>query len=268
MILRKKLTNNKLDITFNMNYKYSLAALAILVSVSSVGIAHAQNSVVSVSGNAEVKINAIAAVNANANAHATSTATTSKVNATSTVRGNATSSAVKNEHASSTKGNATSTAAKEERASTTNGNAASSSSDQGKSMSEAHRSAVATFVHSLLAVADRDGGIGAQVRLIANSQNDSATTTAAAIAKVEGRGSMKTFFIGSDYKNLKLIRAAIATTTANIAQLKDLLVKATSDADRTELSAQIRVLEVQQAKLSAYVTAREKAFSLFGWMNK
>ncbi|MDD5068341.1 MAG: hypothetical protein PHS53_02885 [Candidatus Pacebacteria bacterium] len=175
------------------------------------------------------------------------------------VHGNATSSAAKNED----RGNATSSEAKEN-----NENASSTSNAGGSVTAEAHRSTVATFVKTLLAVADREGGIGAEVRAVAQAQNDSATTTASAMAKVEERGAVRTFLFGSDYKNLGVIRSQIAVTSNNIDRLKKLLDRTTSVEARAELNAQIQVLQDEQVKLDAFVTAHEDTFSVFGWFVK
>lgn len=144
----------------------------------------------------------------------------------------------------------------------------SEENEYGQLNAEAHRSTVASFVQSLLNVANREGGIGAQVREIAKSQNDSASTTVSAMANVDERGSLRTFFFGSDYKNLGVIRSEMATTSNNIAKLESLLSRTTNTADRVELSAQIQALKTEQAKLDTYVTTHENVFSLFGWFNK
>ena len=47
-----------------------------------------------------------------------------------------------------------------------------------------HRSVVSTFVHSLLDVAGREGGIGQQVRIIAQQQNDSLEETTENITEI------------------------------------------------------------------------------------
>lgn len=133
---------------------------------------------------------------------------------------------------------------------------------------EEHRSTVATSVQKLLEVADREGGIGDEVRAIAQEQNDSASTSAEAITKVESRGRILTFIFGSDFKNLGTLRSESVTTKDNVEQLKGLLEKATSDASKTELSAQIKVLEDSQAKVDAFVNAHENTFSFFGWFAK
>jgi len=229
-----------------MNHKFfSVISVAALLSTAGFSIASAQGTG---SVNANIKAQARVELNAQDNGRGNegergnATSTTAKAEA----RGNATSAARENPD------NATSTEAQE----------------VGQITAEAHRSSVATFVQSLLKVADRERGIGAQVRVIAKAQSDSASTSAEAIAKVEKRSALQTFLFGSDYRNLGVLRSEIATTTNNIRQLKDLLDKATSVADKAELSAQIQVLEDSQAKLEAYVEAQENVFSFFGWFSR
>src|ERR1035437_2312565 len=55
--------------------------------------------------------------------------------------------------------------------------ATTSNGVSGQFTAEDHRSAVATFVQSLLAIADRKGNLGEQVRVIAQAQKDSEATT-------------------------------------------------------------------------------------------
>lgn len=134
--------------------------------------------------------------------------------------------------------------------------------------SNEHRSNVSIFVHSLLKIANREGGIGAEVRTIAKEQDDDASTTVEAMVKVETRNGFKTFLIGSDYKNLGVIRSELATTANQIARLKILAGLTVSAQDENELNAQIKLLEADQAKVEAFVKAHESQFSLFGWFVK
>lgn len=131
-----------------------------------------------------------------------------------------------------------------------------------------HKSEVASFVRSLLLAADRDGGIGEEVRIVARLQEKSASSTEEAILKVKSREGIRTFLIGSDYKNLGRIRAELATTTANIAKLERLMNEAQTVEAKAELEAQIKALEDSQAKVKAFVEARENTFSVFGWAAK
>lgn len=155
-----------------------------------------------------------------------------------------------------------------------NGNAGTSSQakeqkqDRSQINIEEHRSAVSEFVENLLSVADREGGIGEQVRVIAREQNRSASTTTQAMERVQTRSKVKTFFIGSDYKNLGTLRSEMAQTENRLGQLNNLVEKAQSDTDKAELQAQIQTLQQEQQKIETFVKANESKFSLFGWFTK
>lgn len=144
-------------------------------------------------------------------------------------------------------------------------------SSKGQINAAAHRSVVANFVHSLLKVASStEGGIGQQVRVIAQQQNDSDTTTTEVITKVNKRGKIKIFLIGSDYKNLGALRSEIVHTRNRISQLNRLIQNATGTnaTDTAEIQSQIKTLEQEQTKIENFINAQEGKFSLFGWLLK
>jgi hypothetical protein len=149
-----------------------------------------------------------------------------------------------------------------------NDRGSSAADTKGELMSEAHRSAVATFVKSLLNMADQENGIGRDLNEIAQEQSNSAATTTSAIEKIEGRNSIRTFFFGDDYKNLGVIRSGLATTNNNINNLRIILEQTNNEANRAEINNQIKTLETEQIKLENYVITHENTFSLFGWFNK
>jgi hypothetical protein len=140
--------------------------------------------------------------------------------------------------------------------------------NRGQANAESHRSVVANFVHSLLAVADREGGIGQQVRVIAQQQNDNKNKTSEEITTIENRSKIKTFFFGSDYKNLGDLRSQMVQTRNQIAQLTRLVDKADNDQDKTELQSQIQNLNQEQVNIDNFITQNENRFSLFGWAVK
>lgn len=133
---------------------------------------------------------------------------------------------------------------------------------------EAHRSAVASFVQSLTSVADREGGIGEQVRTIARNQNESATTTLKAMERIQTRNQLKTLLIGNDYKNLGVLRSEIVKTQNNLGKLNNLLSSTTDATIRAELTEQIDALTAEQSKIGDFVNANEKSFSVFGWFTR
>ncbi len=131
-----------------------------------------------------------------------------------------------------------------------------------------HRSAVATFVQNLLNVADREqDGIGKQVRAVAQQQNESKDRVADAIDKIQNRSKVKTFLIGTDYKNIGQLRSEMVKTRNQIDQLKRLL-DTTSEENKTVLQGQIQALEQEQQKIEDFLKANESKFSLFGWFVK
>jgi hypothetical protein len=151
---------------------------------------------------------------------------------------------------------------------TDNGNKDKSKGNKGQVTAQAHRSAVATFVQSLLAVADREGGIGQQVKVIAQQQNDAKDKVAEEITAVENRSSIKTFLLGSDYKNLGDLRSQMVMAKNQITQLARLAGKAENDQDKTELQTQIQTLQQEQTNIDNFITQNENKFSLFGWAVK
>ncbi len=153
--------------------------------------------------------------------------------------------------------NGTSSREKDSRSTTT----ATSSRSEG----DEHRSEVATFVQRLLRIADRDGGIGAKVREIARDEASSSASTTDAIKKVETRSRFKTFLIGSDFKNLGVIRSELARTDKALERLMALASSTTNATIKAELTVEIKALQDSQAKVKAFVDANENTFSLLGW---
>jgi len=132
-----------------------------------------------------------------------------------------------------------------------------------------HRSTVATFVQTLINVADREqGGIGEEVRVIAQAQNDTKDKVADGIDKINNRSKIKTFLIGTDYKTVGQLRSEMVKTRNQIDQLKRLLDKTTSEENKTVLQGQIQTLEREQQKIENFLKANESKFSLFGWFVK
>jgi hypothetical protein len=173
-----------------------------------------------------------------------------------------------NENAENNRQNGDTPTTDAERSNTDNKGASANASTTGQLTAEAHRSSVASFVQSLLSVADRDGGIGAEVRAVAQSQQESASTTAEAVAKVEGRSKVMTFLFGSDWKNLGSLRSEAAKAAADMKKLEAALDDATSASVRADLEAQITVLKEQQEELVSFIAEHESSFSLFGWFTK
>ncbi len=134
---------------------------------------------------------------------------------------------------------------------------------------EEHRSNVAAFVQNLLNVATGEqGGIGEKVRVIANAQNDSKDNVANAIDAINNRSGLKTFFIGTDYKNVGQLRSEMVKTGNQIDQLTALIDQTTNTEDQATIQTQIQTLEQGRQKINDFLKENESKFSLFGWFVK
>lgn len=136
------------------------------------------------------------------------------------------------------------------------------------SIGEQYQSKVANFIQTLWSSSVRLNGIGDKVREIAQEQSSSNDKVSNVIDTVNNRSALKTFLIGTDYKNLGVLRSAIASTTNNLNQLKRELDKLATTSDKTVVMNQIKSLEAEQVKLNDFVKNNEGKFSLFGWFVK
>ncbi len=216
------------------------AIIAVLVALLAVPVAFAHDSLV-VSGNAQV--NAGVSGSDDDSDDADEVEIRGNLNATGTVK-------VKDDD-------------RDDEASSTD-----SDEDEDSGKGEEHRSSVAAEVQALLRVADRVGGIGADVRLIAREHASSSESIEDAEDKVEGRPAWLIFLIGTDYGNLGKLRSEIVTTQNHIKRLSDARDRTVDVTAQAELQAQIDALKAQASTTAEFVADNEDQFSLFGWLVK
>lgn len=130
------------------------------------------------------------------------------------------------------------------------------------------RSRVANAVQEMLQVAERNQGVGQQIRTIAQTQNQNQEQIEAEMNQVKNRGQLRKFFFGPDYKSLNSIEDKLADSTEKINQLKELAKQITEQADIEILENQIEVMEQIKKELKEEVGLESSGFSLFGWLNK
>lgn len=145
----------------------------------------------------------------------------------------------------------------------------SSTPRKAKSRAESHRSNVSVYVNNLLELASKaEGNIGEEMRLVAQEQNSSKEKISEAIEKIEKRGSLRTFLIGTDYKNLGKIRSELAKNEARLNKLNRTAEKMTSSTLSATTSEQIANLTKEQEELKNFIKQNESKLSLFGWFVK
>ena len=141
--------------------------------------------------------------------------------------------------------------------------------NKGQIKAQEHRSMVANFVQELLETADdMEGGVGEQVRTIARQQNQAEEKTIQAMETVQNRNRVKTFLIGSDYKNLGALRSEMVQTRNRLRQLNQLMENVENEEARLRLENQIQEMEQEQTRIEEFIKGEEGRFSLFGWLVK
>ena len=143
-------------------------------------------------------------------------------------------------------------------------------SNSGKSTSNPSsqkRSEVANAVQAMLRVADRDGGIGSQVRIIAQNQNKNNTKLESNVENIFSRGSFAKFFVGPNYKEIKDAQKTLEQNREQIRELNQIRTQLSNEGDQTMLQEQIRILEGANLEIETILTEAKSGFSLFGWLN-
>jgi hypothetical protein len=128
-----------------------------------------------------------------------------------------------------------------------------------------HKSKVAVIVAGLLSDADRDQGIGEDVRAVAMEQASTSVKVKEDMDEIDSESSAKVFFFGTNFKNTGDLRSSIVTTKNHIARLKKAEDKATSTSVKADLALQIAALQATASTTESFVVQHEGKFSLFGW---
>jgi len=129
-----------------------------------------------------------------------------------------------------------------------------------------HRANIANIVQTLIKVSDKEPGeVGDQVREMAREQNEAKERVAKAIDTIQDRNGIKTFLLGTDYKNVGEVRSEMIQTRNQIRKVEKLIDKTTDPTTKTTLQVQLTSLEAEQQKLETFLKTNESKFSLFGW---
>lgn len=134
-----------------------------------------------------------------------------------------------------------------------------------KTMGQEHRSNVAKVVQELRSFAGYDQNIGQEVRQVARDEEESAKRAEEAMDKVEKVSKFRTIFLGTDYKNLGVLRSELVKTQNAIDRLAKAMERATDTTLKADLQKQIDALKVIQTKAETFIKDRESQFSFLGW---
>ena len=131
---------------------------------------------------------------------------------------------------------------------------------------KAKMSAVAAKVQELLNDPTLEGGIGPQVRIIAQEQRQAQSEITGQLNKLESRqGLMKKLF-GADQKATKNLKQQMEKNQLRITQLEKLQNQTMNQAEEAQIQELTQALVEQNTALQNKVQEEEQVGSVFGWL--
>lgn len=109
-------------------------------------------------------------------------------------------------------------------------------------------------------------GLASQIQTIAQNQIQSEDKVNQAIDKAEARGSVAKFFLGPDYKQLKLVKEEMEQNRLRIQELNQIMTQLSNQDEQSQLQNIIQTLEMQNTELQNQLNAQTQGFSLLGWL--
>jgi hypothetical protein len=136
----------------------------------------------------------------------------------------------------------------------------------GSTVAGQRRSDVANAVQEMLQVADRNGGIGQQVKTIAQTQTQNQEKLETSLQKVQSRSGFAKFFVGPNYGEINNAKKILEQNKEQIKQLNQVKNQLANQGDAQNLTQQIQTLEQVNLEIENFLGTAQKGFSLFGWM--
>lgn len=135
-------------------------------------------------------------------------------------------------------------------------------------MADQKMSRVAQEVEELLSTQFKQGGIGEQVRIIAQEQHQAQEQIAADLSKLSNRQRWLKRLIGPDYQTLTSLADQISQNEARIQQLSDSQAELTDETELLAIDEAIQALTDQNTLLQEQVAVENDYVSVFGWLVK
>jgi hypothetical protein len=125
---------------------------------------------------------------------------------------------------------------------------------------------VAQKVEELLTTQEAKGGIGDDVRKVAQEQKDAQGKIQQELKKVDNRGGLLKLLVGPDYKALKSMQKQMEQNQLRIQTLEQLKNQLLNQGELTSVQEAIQALIEQNTALQDRISLEEGNFSLLGWL--
>lgn len=133
-------------------------------------------------------------------------------------------------------------------------------------VAEQRKSQVANAVQEMLQVAEKNTGIGQQVKIIAQTQTQNQEKLETSLKKVQIRSAFTRFFIGADYGEINNAKKLLEQNREQIMQLNQVKTQLANQAEQQTLALQVQALEQTNLQIENSLNSSQKGFSLFGWL--
>jgi hypothetical protein len=131
------------------------------------------------------------------------------------------------------------------------------------------RSRVANAVQEMLQVAERNQGVGQQIRTIAQNQNQNQKEIEMTLEHVKNnRGNAVWRFFFGPNKYIYMAEGKLTSHAEKLEELKELASQVENEADVEILGKQIEIMEQVKTELGEEIREESKGFSLFGWLRR
>ena len=110
------------------------------------------------------------------------------------------------------------------------------------------------------------GGIGEQVRLIAQEQNQAQIEIQGQINKLDSKSKFAKFLTGTNYGAIKNLKQQLEQNQLRIREMEQLQNQLSNQGDITQIAETIQALIQENTSLQERIVAEEKTFGLLGWL--
>ena len=132
-----------------------------------------------------------------------------------------------------------------------------------------NRSNVSEAVHQILeSTENMQGGIGAQVRVVAQAQNENNLKLEESVKKIQNRNTFSKIVLGPDYKEVSKAEALLAENKTQIEALVQLKDQVVEEENKVVLEEQINLLLNANTEIENVLENSQKGFSFLGWVFK
>lgn len=136
-------------------------------------------------------------------------------------------------------------------------------------VNEERRSQVANAVQTMLQAADKlEGGLGIQVREIAQAQNRIQEQIELGLDKLQNTNKIARFFFGPKIKDVDTLEEQLTLHEEKLEELKTSVASIDDEEIKVQLEEQIQTMEEVKTQIQTAINEETSSFSLFGWVKK